>query len=569
MSKWFIYFILTGILSCFLCFSGYSQRDSITYNSTCVNFKIGFNSTIFDQIDFPQKVLWNFGDPGSGYYNTAGIKTPTHLYSAPGDYPVSLMVVNAGDTTRLYDTITVVVPTPYNFGPDIYLCEKGDTILNAPFVSGAVYEWTDDSLTTGPLLKVTETGVYTVEINGCAVTDSIGVFISDLPKIKLGDDHEMCAGDTLSLNASSQNGNYSWFLNGSVITGANQGQLQTQAPGGQYIAVVSVPGCGTFSDTVNITYSSFPAPPFSLGPDTLLCPKEIFPLTANMSGASAYMWSSGEQTQTIQISNPGYYWVFVSVSSQCDVVDTVQIMYRGDKNLDFHDTAICKGATLILDADFGNGTYNWVSDPPQRNDQDQTKQSTYYVYEPGKYSVVAQVGQCVYTDSLNVAYNDSLNLNIGRDTTLCISEEYILHVKTNANSFAWQDGSSAASYVVGDSGIYQVIAQNGCGYDTAAVHIARKTCACELTLPNAFTPNNDGVNDNFRPLHPCNMTDYSMRIFDRYGKLVFQTSDFGKGWNGTYNGMPADTGTFVWMASYRNTDTKAMQFRKGFVIVLH
>lgn len=555
--------------TCLLFFAGRAQKDSISYNSTCVNYKIEFGSNLFDSIGFPDKVLWNFGNPASGFYNTSSVQTPSHLYAATGNYPVSLMVILAGDTSLLKDTIFVVVPVNYNFGPDIYLCEKGDTTITGPNIPGADYQWNDDSLTTSRTLKVSKTGLYTVEINGCAVSDSIGIFFSDLPNIKLGDDHVMCAGDTLSLNASTQNGNYIWELNGTVIPGATEGQLQTQSPGGQYISVVTVPGCGTFSDTANITYSTISAPPFSLGPDTLLCPKEIYPLTADVAGASAYKWSTGEQTQTIQVSNPGVYWSFVTISGQCEVVDTVQVSYRGDKNLDFHDTAICKGATLVLDADFGIGTYNWVADPPQRDDQNQTKQSTYYVYEPGTYSVVAQVGQCIYKDSLNVTFNDSLKLDIGRDTTLCIGEEFVLRVKTNANEFAWQDGSAAMTYVVGDSGLYQVIAMNGCGYDTATVHIARKACACELTLPNAFTPNNDGVNDSFRPLHPCNMTEYLLRIYDRYGKLVYQTSNFGLGWNGTYNGMPADNGTYVWMATYRSTDTKALEFRKGFVILIH
>jgi hypothetical protein len=63
-------------------------------------------------------------------------------------------------------------------------------------------------------------------------------------------------------------------------------------------------------------------------------------------------------------------------------VDTIET-YRGDKRLDFRDTAI-QGKHLMLDADFGTGIYNWVADPPQRDDQNQTKQSTYYVYEPGR-----------------------------------------------------------------------------------------------------------------------------------------------------------------------------------------
>ena len=389
--------------SCLLFFSGSAQKDSISYNSTCVNYKIAFGSNIFDSIGFPDKVIWNFGDPASGFYNSAGIQTPTHLYASTGAYPVSLLVILSGDTTRLTDTIQVIKPISYNFGPDIYMCANGDTTLFAPLIPGADYLWNDDSLTTKPALKVTKTGVYTVEINGCAVTDSIGVYFSNLPDIKLGGDHLMCAGDSLSLNAATQNGNYTWELNGVVLAGETKGQLQTRPPGGQYLAVVSVPGCGTFRDSANITYSNYSAPPFSLGPDTLLCPKEIYPLTANVSGASAYQWSTGEQTQSIQVSQPGTYWAFVTVASQCEVVDTVQVTYRGDKNLNFHDTAICKGTTLILDADFGNGTYNWVADPPQRDDQNQTKQSTYYVYEPGKYSVLAQVGQCIYRDSLKLS----------------------------------------------------------------------------------------------------------------------------------------------------------------------
>jgi gliding motility-associated-like protein len=556
--------------TCLFFLSGRAQtmRDSIGYNSTCVNYKIAFNASVFDRIVFPDKVIWDFGDPASGYYNGAGIQQPTHLYSAPGTYSVSLIVVSGGDSIRLDTSIRVITPVSWDFGPDIYLCEKGDTSLQAPAVPGATYQWNDDSLSSAPVLKVSKTGVYTVKIDGCAVTDSIGIFISDKPDIKLGDDHVLCSGEVLTLNAATQNGNYAWLLNGTPIPGGNQGQQATTSPGGEYIAVVTVPGCGTFSDTVNITYAAAAAPPFSLGPDTLLCPKEVFPLTATVNGATAYHWSTGSTAGNIQVTQPGLYWAFVTVSGACEVVDTVEVNYRGDKNLDFHDTAICKGSTLILDADFGTGIYNWVSDPPQRDDQNQTGQSTYYVYEPGLYKVTAQVGRCVYSDSLHVAFNDSLELDIGRDTSLCMDEAFLIHVKTNANSFAWQDGSTDPIYAVGDSGIYRVIAENGCGRDTASVHISRRVCECELTMPNAFTPNGDGLNENFRPLHPCKISDFLLRIFDRYGTLVFQTTDPGRGWNGYYGSHPADTGTFIWMASYINTDTKARQFRKGFVLLL-
>ena len=548
--------------------ASYAQKDSISYNSTCVNYKIQFNSTIFDSIEFPNKVSWNFGDPASGFYNTAGTKFPTHAYSSPGTYYVVLTVVTTSDTIKLQDSIRVITPIAYNFGPDIFLCEKADTSLTAPAIPEAAYQWNDDSLTTTPVLHVTKTGVYTVKINGCAVTDSIGIFYSEQPKIMLGADHVLCAGEVLTLNATSQNGNYIWKLNGSVLPNDTLGQLPVIAPGGQYIVSVAVPGCGTYGDTANITFSSLAAPPFSLGPDTLLCPKQIYTLTASVTDATAYNWNTKETSSSIQVSNPGTYWAFVTVNGQCEVVDSVDITYRGDKNLDFHDTAICKGSTLILNADFGTGVYNWTSDPPQRNDQNQTGQSTYYVYEPGLYKVVASVGNCVYADSLHVAFNDSLKVDIGGDTSLCIGEEYVLHAKTNANTYTWQDGSTADYYTITNGGMYTLIAQNGCGADTVSVKIDLRHCECELTMPNAFTPNGDGHNEMFRPLHPCKMNGFMLRIFDRYGELVFQSSDPTVGWDGMFRGVRAESGSYVWMASYVNTDTQQRRLKKGFVILI-
>ena len=545
----------------------YAQKDSISYNSTCANYKIQFNSSIFKAIEFPDKVSWNFGDPSSGFYNNASVQMPLHAYSGPGVYYVSLTVFNSGDSVGLKDTITVVNPVAYNFGPDIYLCNGATTTIHGPIIAKANYEWSDDSLTKTDFLNVNKTGIYTVKINGCAVSDSIGVYYSDTPKIKLGDDHILCAGEILTLNAASQNAIYTWKLNGNILPDT-LAQFTVAAPGGQYIAMVNVPGCGFYSDTANIVFSSLAAPSFSLGPDTLLCPKEIFPLTASAAGATAYNWSTKEKTSTIQITKQDIYWAFVTISNQCEVVDTVKVDYRGDKNIDFHDTAICKGSTLVLNADFGTGTYNWVADPPQRNDQNQTGQSTYYVYDPGLYKVNASVGRCVYTDSLHVSFNDSLILDIGRDTSLCIGEQFLLHLKTNANSFAWQDESITRNYSVTQAGTYFVIAQNGCGIDTATVKIDFRHCECELTLPNAFTPNGDGINETFRPLHPCNMSDYNLKIFNRYGQLVFESANPSHGWDGSYKGIKADDGAYVWMSAYINTNTNQRRFKKGTVIVV-
>ena len=246
----------------------------------------------------------------------------------------------------------------------------------------------------------------------------------------------------------------------------------------------------------------------------------------------------------------------------------MQVRYRGDKKLDFRDTAICTGSTLVLDADFGTGVYHWQAIPTPRDDQDSTNQSTYYVYKPGMYSVTASVGNCVYKDSLTVSWNDTLKVKMAGDTSLCFSEHYVFQVNGNATSYLWQDGSTADTYTVSGAGTYSVIAKNGCGIDTLSSVVTLRKCDCDLTLPNAFTPNGNGTNETFRPLHPCKMTDFSLRVFNRWGQTVFVSDNQEKAWDGTFNGAKIETGTYIWLASYINTDTKQHYTKKGIVMLM-
>ena len=555
---------------------------SISLSSTCSGSAVSFNSNVFEAAPFPDTIKWNFGDPASGLLNTAnGIQEPTHIYNTPGTYIITLHVVDGGaGTIDLTDTFNFVLPVAYNFGPDVFLCgDTGTYILNAPIVPNALYEWNDDTATLGPVLTVKESGTYTVKINGCAVTDTIGVFFTPEPNLDLGRDHLLCAGEQVTLNASSENSTYQWLLNGTILN-FSQSQLPVVAPGGQYIVNVNASGCGSYSDTVNINFSTYAAPAFNLGPDTLLCPREIFNLAANVQNASSYIWSSKgldindavnyniDLDSTIRITSEGRYWVYVTIAKQCEVVDTVIVRYRGNKQLNFNDTALCQGNSLVLDADFGTGIYKWESIPPQRDDQNNTNQSTYYIYKPGFYTVTARVGHCVFMDSLNVVFNDTLKLALGRDTLLCQGEIFIITPAVNTTDFTWQDGSKTQTYSATNSGVYTIMAQNGCGSDTAQMNIVFEPCPCTLLLPNAFTPNGDGLNDNFRPLHACDMENYSMTIFNRFGEKIYFTKDPLQGWSGKIKGSVLSMGNYIWSVTYTKPSTQQQIQKQGSVLLL-
>ena len=554
----------------------------IQHSSTCAGTSVTFNSTVFETAQFPSTILWNFGDTASGLLNTAkDIQQPVHIFNTPGTYIVSLHVVDGGaGTIDLKDTINFVLPVTYNFGPDVFLCgDTGTYIIKAPIIPNAQYQWNDDTLTKGPVLAVKKSGAYTVKINGCEVTDTLGIFFTREPKLDLGKDHLLCQGEQLTLDASSENATYQWRLNGTVIN-FTQSQIPVIAPGGQYIVNINVTGCGAYSDTVNIGFSTYAAPAFNLGPDTLLCPKEIFNLTAHVPGATDYAWSSKgldvndavtyniDRDSTITITSPGRYWAFVNVAKQCEVVDTMIVRYRGNKQLNFNDTALCQGSTLVLDADFGSGIYKWESIPPQRDDQNNTNQSTYFVYKPGFYTVTATVGHCVFKDSLNVVFNDTLKLALPKDTALCNGETFIIHPAANVPDYKWQDGSVGGNFAATASGLYRITAQNGCGRDTAQMNIVFNNCPCVLLLPNAFTPNGDGMNDNFRPLHACDMQDYSMTIFNRYGEKIYFTKDPLQGWDGKNKGKLLTMGGYVWVVTYTKTSTQQHIQKEGTVLLM-
>jgi gliding motility-associated-like protein len=89
-----------------------------------------------------------------------------------------------------------------------------------------------------------------------------------------------------------------------------------------------------------------------------------------------------------------------------------------------------------------------------------------------------------------------------------------------------------------------------------------------LTMPNAFTPDGDGLNDVFRPVTlPEKIISFSMYIYDRWGQQVFFTNDISLGWDGTINGNPAQIGGYVFVLKYGNP-SGAEREKRGLVTVV-
>ncbi|HNS18030.1 MAG TPA: gliding motility-associated C-terminal domain-containing protein [Bacteroidales bacterium] len=115
--------------------------------------------------------------------------------------------------------------------------------------------------------------------------------------------------------------------------------------------------------------------------------------------------------------------------------------------------------------------------------------------------------------------------------------------------YYWNDQPGGPTYIAYDTGLYQVmVIDSNCCYNVDRVWIYDS----KIIIPNAFTPNGDGVNDFFKPLILTEgVKDFSMAIYNRWGQLIFETNDYMTGWNGNSNNNPSPTGVYIYMISYR------------------
>ncbi len=115
----------------------------------------------------------------------------------------------------------------------------------------------------------------------------------------------------------------------------------------------------------------------------------------------------------------------------------------------------------------------------------------------------------------------------------------------------------------------RLIVQNNRGCLDTAIQKIVVPNSCYIAVPNAFTPNNDGLNDQLYPLNAYKATDLLFRVFNRVGQMVFETRDWTKRWDGRFKGQPADVGTYVWILTYTNIETGKRVQQKGTTILLH
>lgn len=162
-------------------------------------------------------------------------------------------------------------------------------------------------------------------------------------------------------------------------------------------------------------------------------------------------------------------------------------------------------------------------------------------------TTVSSANGCKITDSIHVNIYDKPSIEID---TLCLEEQKILTVTSGYPFYIWNIGSDQNQINVDSLGVYSVTVKSddGC-ITTDSINIYVVGCiycnASGVFIPNVFTPNGDGNNDVLY-VRGKGMLEFYFAVYNRWGEMVFETTDINKGWDGNYKGMPADPVVFDW-----------------------
>jgi gliding motility-associated-like protein len=253
----------------------------------------------------------------------------------------------------------------------------------------------------------------------------------------------------------------------------------------------------------------------------------------------------------------------------CSVADSLYI--EGDTVYNIksgvylgNDTLQCLGKSITLNAGSGFKKYEW---------QDGSTLNTYSTADTGLFHVkVLDSCNTVFTDSVYILPNPK-KLNISYSNPLCEYDTAKIILTGNLTNYSWQplvgssiNGNTLLLFPTGTT-IYTIFAQshNTCFIEDTVL-IKKKDCYGSMYFPTAFTPNNDGLNDIYKPKAVGILQSFSLTIYNRYGNLVFHTTDISIGWDGKYKNK-TQTGGYTWVCTYTFRSRK-METESGSFVLL-
>jgi len=488
-------------------FIDYKPEADFTVENKCINVLVSFEDSSVVTADSIATYLWNFGHPSSGAANFSTFKNATHTYTSSGSYNVTLVITtHAGCKDTLSQTVTIFNQIFPNAGPDVNICLNDSITITAS--GGSFYSWSPDSNM----------------VNGNTASPTVSPKVNATYIVEIMDSNGCTDFDTMEVNV----------LLPPVANASNDTTI-------------------CFGDTINL----------------------------NAFGGVSYLWDANASLDNVNIRNPRVsppvdtsYYVNIYNALGCFTRDTVRItIIQPTPNSAFGPDSICRRDSIMLTAR-GGDSYSWhpaafVSDP-----NDSTPIVTPRVTTT--FTVTINKDCFTYTHDITIFVYELPYVFTNDDQTITAGEEVEL-LGGGGETFSWLPNPTLSNTNIRtpiatplDTTTYYFQVTGG-GDHPSCTNIDSVTISVvyykEFLLPNAFSPNGDGLNDKLTLIHRGIKELNGYQIYNRWGQMVFSTTNLDEGWDGFYNGEKQSIGNYAYYAS-ASTYTDEFLELQGSVILL-
>jgi gliding motility-associated-like protein len=548
----------------------------------CKPLQVNFNAITQDRISF----IWDFND-GSTRVTTDSVLNYT--YTIPGTYvPKMILVDSNGCVVPVQGPDTIFVSGAVaKFGLDaVTLCDNGFvTFKDSSTVSNDVissYSWNfgdgNTSSLQNPVHRYAATGIYYPQLivttqNGCVDTMRLPapVKIIASPQVLINNARNGCAELHVDFRGSlavpdTSTIKWLWSFGNGNTSNLQVPPQQIYTNAGTYNIQLIAENSSGCKDTASTSVQAFSIPQIDAGIDTTVCRGRNISLRA--SGAASYVWSPSNGLSCTNCATPicspdslQRYTVRGTTANGCTSFDTVIVNVTQPFNMLSSDgDTLCRGGNVRLFAS-GADTYQWSPT---------TGLSNANIANPLATPSTTTTYRVIGTDSKNCFIDTSYALiqvfpiptiDAGQDRTINVGESITLEPTASADvtKITWIQHPSIVStngnYITvkpKETTTYTALATNagGCkSKDDVTIFVICN--GSNIFIPNTFTPNGDGKNDIFYPRGGGIFTIKTLRIFSRWGEVMYEKNNFAAndasaGWNGTYKGRVLTPDVYVY-----------------------
>lgn len=494
---------------------------------------------------------WDFG--GQGMSNAA---QPSFVFDEPGEYTVTMIADDEDDCIQPDSTevtITVVPPPNIEVSDSQSICAGESVELTVD--GGESYFWSpanqvDDPTSANPTVWADENTTFTVvataECGTVEETVTVNVFEEDYG---VGEDQTICVGESIQISAFG-GGTYTWnpaeSLNNANIATPQASPQQTTV----YTVEITSPNGCMYSETLEVTVLSGNPIVETIG-EAAVCDGQSTVIWA--SGGDEYVWEPIPGLSDYEVFNPTANptestWYYVNVFNQCGfTVDSV-FVHVGSVNATVNEPdTVCANQPISLQAG-GGVQYLWSPESFLDNHQ---------VFNPVATPPVTTTFNVIVFDEFGCYALESVVVPVHPAPYLIVSEDQVVNYydyteleSLSNGEVTWESDLTLSCLECPSPQVHGTetamvyawsIDENGCSAnDSLLVQVTGS-----IYVPNAFTPNADGVNEIFRA-KGTEIKEFHLQIFNRWGELIFESFDIDEGWNGAVNRHYVQPEVYVW-----------------------